>query len=219
MPAAAAQLVEAEDAPRDTAIALLDSIVANAFKVEHWLRETLADAAEPIAGVPVVSYELWLPVARVDAVAQSLAMLDKSWRLAATLVDAADRGSRPEWPLEDLLANPSAASLCLIEADTGSFSSALRASLRSARQSPAKTAVTAGQLLGIPGAIAASLALIVPGKAPEPCPHPMRAPPAAAQHDVGRLLGRPPAGIVITQTIDYGDGRKATISPKGHRRK
>jgi hypothetical protein len=201
-------------APRDIAPALIDSIVADAEAVERWLTESLtAGLTGAVTRVaPAISYDLWLPVARVDAVAQSLAMLDKSWRLAATLVAAADRGSRPEWPLEELLADPLKASLRLVEAETGSFSSVVRASLKSARHSPVKTALAAGGLLAIPPAVADNLNLIFPDRPPKPCPIVTHAAPAAVHDDLVRLLGSQPPGTVVTTTIDFGDGRKAVIS-------
>jgi hypothetical protein len=158
-------------------------------------------------------------------VPQSLTVPDKIWRRAATLVAAADRGSRPEWPPEDLLADPAAASLLVVEAETGSFSSVLRASLKSARQSPVKTALVAGGLLAIPPAVEDNVKLVLPDRPPERCRVATRsAPPGGAgrpdqpawqptrgnsHHGDDRLRRR-------TQGGDYGHGStRGGLAPAG----
>ena len=90
----------------DTAPALIDTVVAGAAKVEEWVYREMVGAGV----TPEQRHSDYFDGSgpRLDVVAETLTLLDRSWKLAAALVEASERGSRPEWLLEDLIANSGA---------------------------------------------------------------------------------------------------------------
>ena len=204
---------------RDSGPELIETVVADAFAVQRWVEEGMgkrAGGAAPLFAADA-SFDFWLPVARADAVAQALALVDRSWRLAVALVEAAEHGSSAAWPLDDLLKDPTDAALVVTSIAPGSLAASLRVTAKKAQTQVLPKVLTAGALIAIPGGAAATVDLMLPDHPPARCPIAVHTPSPGAQNEVVVNVGRQPPGMSTTGTVALGDGTKVVFEVKSLR--
>jgi hypothetical protein len=194
----------------------MDALVTPAYEVERWVSKKLGRPPHQpeLFTTEDVEVDLWLPVARADAAAQAIAVLDRSWRLALTLTEAAEHASRPEWPLEALLATPEAGGLHLVAAAPGSFQATLRVAPKKL-QRVVPHAVTAGALLAIIPTVAQTVDLMIPDAEHEHVPVKIAPLSPRTEQEVSIVVGRPPPSTSSRITIELNDGSKVIVKVQG----
>jgi hypothetical protein len=204
---------------RDAGPELIQTVVADALAIQRWAEERMTKGdggASPLA-VADGSFDFWLPVARADAVAQALAVVDRSWRLAVTLVEAAEHGSSAGWPLDDLFKDPRDAALVITNIAPGSLAASLRATAKNAQTQVLPKVLTAGALIAIPGGAAATVDVILPDHPPARCPIAAHMPSPATQHELVVNVGAQPPGMSTTATVVLRDGTKVVLEVRSLR--